>query len=54
MELGLQCTKIHRFIQYSPLKCSKVFVQSVVDARREGEENGISGVVAETMKLLGN
>ena len=30
------------------------FVQSVVDARREGDENPLSGVVEETMKLLGN
>ena len=30
------------------------FVQSVVDARRGGDENLLSGVVAETMKFLGN
>ena len=53
MELGLQCTKIYRFVQYSPRKCFNNFVQSVVDARREGDENPLSGVVAETMKLLG-
>ena len=29
-------------------------VQSVVNAGREGDENPLSGVVAETMKLLGN
>ena len=34
MELGLQCTKIYRFIQFSPRKCFNIFVQSVVDARR--------------------
>ena len=55
MELGLQCTKIYRFVQYSPpQKCFNNFVQSVVDSRREGDENPLSGVVAETMKLLGN
>ena len=54
MDRGLQCTKIYRFVQYSPRKCFKNFVQSVVDARREGDENPLSGVVAETMKLLGN
>ena len=52
--LGLQCNKIYRFVQYSPRKCINNFVQSVVDARREGNENPLSGVVAETMKLLGN
>ena len=30
------------------------FVQSVADARRSGDENPDSSVVAETMKLLGN
>ena len=54
MELGLQCTKIYRFVQYSPRKCFNNFVQSVVDARREGDENPLTGVVAETMKLLGH
>ena len=53
MELVLQCTKIYRFVQYSPWKRFNNFAQSVVDARREGDENPLSGVVAETMKLLG-
>ena len=52
LELGLQCTKIYRFAQYSPRFIN--FVQSVIDARREGDENPLSGVVAETTKLLGN
>ena len=54
MELGLQCTKIYRYVQYFPRKCFNSFFQSVVDARSEGDENSLSGVVAETMKLLGN
>ena len=52
--LGLQCTKIYQFVEYAPRKCFNSFIQSVVDARREGDENPNSGVVAETMKLLGN
>ena len=39
MELGLQCTKIYRFVQYSPGKCFNDFVHSVVDAGRERDEN---------------
>ena len=54
LEHGLQCTKVYRFVQYSPRKNFNNFVQSVVDARREGDENPLSGVVAETMTLLGN
>ena len=41
-------------MQYQPQKCFNSFVQSVVDARRAGDENPDSSVVAETMKLLGN
>ena len=54
LKLGLQCTKIYRFVQYTPQKFFNNFVQSVVDARREGDKNLLSGVVAETSKLLGN
>ena len=54
MELGLQCTKVYRFVRYLPRKCFNKFVESVVDARREGDENHLSGVAAETIKLLGN
>ena len=54
MELGLQCTKIYHFVQYLRQKSFNNFVQSVVGARRKGDENPLSGAVAETMKLLGN
>ena len=54
MELGLQCSKVYRFVQYFPRKRFNKFVQSVADARREADENLLYGVVAETMKLLGN
>ena len=54
LSLGLKCTKIYRFVQYTPKKCFNNFFQSVVDARRVGDENPESSVVAETMKLLGN
>ena len=54
LKLGLLCIKIHRFIEYTPQKCFNGFVQSFVDARREGDENPDSGVIAETMKLHGN
>ena len=54
LSLGLKCTKIYSFVQYTHKKCFNNFVQSVVDARRAGDENTDSSVVAETMKLLGN
>ena len=54
LQLGLVCKKIHRFVQNTPRKCFGNFVQSAVDARRQGDENPNSSVVAETMKLLAN
>ena len=54
LQLGLVCTKRHRFVDYTPKKCLNSFVQSAVDARRQGDENPFSSVVAETMKLLAN
>ena len=54
LNLGLECTKTHQFVQYTPKKCLNSFVQSAVDARRQGVENPNSRVVAETMKHLAN
>ena len=52
LQLGLVCTKIHRYVEYTPKKCLNSFVQSAVDAKRQGDENPNSSVVEETMKLL--
>ena len=52
--LGLVCKKIYRFVQHTPMKCFKGLDQSAVNARREGDENPVSSVVAEKMKLLAN
>ena len=54
LQLGLVYTKIHRFVQFTPKKCFNSCLQSAVDARRQGDENPKSSVVAETMKLLAN
>ena len=45
--------KNHRFVEYIPVICFNKFVQSAVNARREGDEYSNS-IVAETMKLLAN
>ena len=54
LDLGLECTKTHQFVQNTPKKCFNSFVQSAVNARRQGVENPNSSVVAETMKFLAN
>ena len=53
-KLGLVCKNIQRFVQYTHRNCFYFFVQSAVDARRQGDENPNSSAVAETMKLLAN
>ena len=40
LEVGLQCIKMYRCVRYTPRKSLNNFVQSVVDARRERDENG--------------
>ena len=47
LKLGFQCTKFYRFVQYTPRNCFNNFVQSVIDARRQGDEIPLPGVVAE-------
>ena len=54
LQWGLVCTQIDRFVEYTPKKYFNSFVQSAVDARRQGDENPNSSVVAEIMKLLAN
>ena len=48
LQLGFVVTKIHRFVEYTPKICFSTFVQAAVDARRRGDENPKSSVVAET------
>ena len=52
--MGLECTKNHQFVEYTPKKCFSSFVESAVKARRQADENTNSIVVAETMKVLAN
>ena len=54
LQLGLVCTKTHRFVEYTPKKCFNKLVQSAVDARRQGDGNPNSCFFAETKKLLAN
>ena len=54
LQLGLVCTKILLFVEYTPKKCLNRFVQAAVDARRKRDENPNSIVVTETMTHLAN
>ena len=46
--------KSYRFVEYIPVICFNKYVQPAVNARREGDENPNSSIVAETRKLLAN
>ena len=48
------CTKNYRIIEFTSVKCFNYSVQSAVDARRQGDKNPNSTIVAETMELLAN
>ena len=54
LEKGVILKDVFWFLQYTPRRCFETFVQNIVDARREGDQNKESTVVAETMKLIGN
>ena len=54
LQLGLVCTKNTVLLSTLQRNASTVFLQSAVDARRQGDENPNSSVVAATMKLLAN
>lgn len=53
LKLGLKLTRIGQVVEYEGGYAFKDFVNSVVEARREGDKNPSSSVVAETMKLIG-
>ena len=54
LQLGLVCTKIHRFVEYTPKKCFNRFLQAAVNAGRQRDKNPNSSVVAETMRRVAN
>ena len=54
LQLGLEYSELQQYVQYTPKKCLKSFVQSVDNAGRQRDENPNSSVVSETMKFLAN
>ena len=55
LQLGLQVTKIHYVVHFPDHKpCFRDFADKVSDARRRGDRDPESTVLASTYKLLGN
>ena len=45
---------VQKCIDFTPRKLFNSFVEAVVDARQAGDENPLSGVIAERINLQGN
>ena len=51
---GMVVTKIYQVVQFQAQRCFKDFVQEVSDARRQGDVNPDTAIIAETMRVVGN
>lgn len=51
---GLEISEIYTVVEYQPKTCFRDFGKTVSDARRQGDLDKDSNILAETMKLLGN
>ncbi len=54
IEHGLVVTKVYKAVEYIPKACFKPFTEQVSQARRNGDDDPDTAIIAETMKLLGN
>ena len=54
LQQGLVVTDIQQIVEYKPNACFKRFGENVTFARREGDKNTDSSILADTWKLLGN
>ena len=54
LKQGLVISKIYQIVEYKPKTCFREFGKKVTSARRKGDENADSSILACTMKLLGN
>ena len=52
LEHGLEVTKVHQVIQFTPEPCFKSFGDAVSDARRAGDADPNKAIIVDTMKLV--
>ena len=52
LEHGLEVTKVHQVVKFTPDQCFKPFGDAVSDARREGDADLSKAIIANTMKLV--
>ena len=51
---GLVVTKIYQIIEFQKQRCFRNFVQDVSDARRQGDVDTDTAIIADTNKVIGN
>ena len=54
MQHGLVVTDVQQVVEYKPKRCFREFGDTVSNARRQGDLNPTSSILADTFKLLGN
>ena len=52
LEHGLEVTKVHQVVKFTPDQCFKPFGDAVSDARRAGDADLSKAIIANTMKLV--
>ena len=52
LEHGLEVTKVHQVVEFTPKSCFKSFGDAVSDARRAGDADPSKAIIADTMKLV--
>ena len=51
---GLVVTKIYQVVEFQQQRCFREFVKEVSDARRQGDTDQDTAIIADTMKVIGN
>ena len=52
LEHGLEVTKVHQVVEFTPKPCCKSFGDAVSDERWAGDANPSKAIIADTMKLV--
>ena len=52
LEHGLEVTKVHQVVEFTPEPCFQPFGDAVSDARRAGDVDPSKAIIADTMKLV--
>ncbi len=54
IEVSIEVSKIYKVIENIPNKCFEEFTKKVSNARRQGDLDPSTSIIADTMKLLGD